>query len=281
MSTKKQPSPPASDNFFYDTLISSTVTELNRIRADPTCYISILESQLGFFRDNILHRPNQTPIETYEGQAAFKEAIAFLKKQRPLQTLTFDENLSKSACDLVSDLGPKGLLSHETSDGKNLSDRIEKYSEWEKSCGETIDIGSKTGVDVVVNILVDDGVEKRIHRQHMFRDDYSYFGVSAGAHKQYGSIVVIDFTGGLRPKGKPFFDKSTYKYEYPEDLSSKKKNVKPKSNYQLQDEDAPDGTVEIKMKNEIRIWDGKRNKVTKKFYCLDNGTTHIIEMEDL
>lgn len=271
------------DSYFYDSLVQSIVTESNRIRADPTCYIPLLEEYMTYFKeDNIIHKPNTNPIETYEGINAYQAAIKFLKKQKPLSTLTFDDRLAKAANDHVNDLGPKGLFSHDSTDGKNASERIEKYLEWETACAENIELGSQTGQDVIISLLVDDGLEKKIHREHLFREELTHFGVSAGPHKDFETIVVIDYTGGIRDLGKPFFDKSTYKYDFPSDLEKKKeKNTKPKSSYQLQDEDAPDGTIEVKMKKELRIWDGRKNKVTRKYYTLNNGSSHVVEIEEL
>ena len=70
----------------YEELKKSVLTETNRVRADPTCYVPILKEYISYFKDNdnILYRPNQPPLETYEGASAYVEAIKFLKKQRPV-----------------------------------------------------------------------------------------------------------------------------------------------------------------------------------------------------
>lgn len=274
------------DQDFYDTLKMSVITESNRIRADPVCYIPILEEYIGYFKDgNILAKPGQVPIETYEGVNAFEEAIKFLKKQKPVPTLTYDERLFNAANDHAKDIGPKGLYSHEGSDGKNPSERVDKYCEWEKACCENVELGGQTGVDVIISLLVDDGVEKRLHREHLFREEFTHIGASSGPHKDYDIVTVIVYVGGVRNLGRPFFNRSTYKYDYPSDLNfgtaKVKKEKKFKSSYQLQDEDAPDGTVEVKMKKETRLWEGKKNKVTRKYYTLDNGTHHVVEVEEI
>lgn len=277
----------SKDPYFYEILKELIVTEINRVRADPGCYIPILEQYMTYFKENnILEKPNSIRIETYEGVNAYEEAIKHLKKQRPAHTLTFDESIFKACIDHVKDMGVKGLFSHDGTDGKNVAERLEKYLEWEKACCESIAIGSQTGVEVVVSMLVDDGVPSRIHRDHIFRQEMNYFGVAAGYHRIFKHIVVINYVGGLRELGKPYFSKSTYKYEYPPELNlsnrkPEKKVKKLKSSYQLQDEDAPDGTTEMRLKKETRIWDGKKNKVTRKHYSLANGSHHVVEVEEL
>ena len=64
-----------------------------------------------------------------------EEAIKFLQEQRSLPAFELYSNLSKACHDNVVDIGQKGLAA----DGKNVSDRIERYCE----CGESIDFGLK------------------------------------------------------------------------------------------------------------------------------------------
>ena len=274
----------------YEELIQSVLTESNRIRADPTSYIPILKQYLEYFKDNnnILYRPNSVPLETYEGPNAYQEAINMLKKQRPVPTLTFNEKLARAAQDHADDIGPIGLYTHDSKDGKNVSERIDKYCEWEVASCENIDLGAKRGVEVIVSLLVDDGMETRLHREHLFREELTHIGIGAGYHKDFDTIVVINYTGGVREVGKPYFDRSTYKYVYPKDLSlgfkSKevgKKELKIKSSYQLKDDDAPDGTNSVKVIKQTRLYEGKINKVTKKYYTLNNGTYHVVEVEEI
>lgn len=275
-------------NIDFEELKQSVLTEINRVRADPTSFIPILEEYKTYFKDNnnILYRPNQVPIETYEGDAAYDDTIRFLRKQRPVQTLTFDERLAKAAQEHASDLGPLGMFTHDSKDGKNASERIDKYCEWEVACCENIDLGGKSGVDVVVALLVDDGVDKKLHREHVFRSELTHIGIGSCAHKDFETITVIDCVGGLRDKGKPYYDRKTYKYEYPKDLTmgfkkEEKKDFKVKSSYQLQDGDAPDGTTSMKVVKQCRLYEKQKNKVTKKYYTLDNGTHHVVEVEEI
>lgn len=264
----------------------SVLTESNRIRADPTSYVAILKQYIGYFKDNLLNRPNQIPIETYEGPAAYEKAIKFLKKQKPHHTLTFDDKLSKAAQDHAEEIGPLGLFTHESKEGKNVSERLDKYCEWENACCENIDLGGSSGIDVIVSLLIDDGNEAKTHRENLFRDELTHFGIGVANHKDFDIVVVIDYTGGIRDVGKPYFNRSTYKYEYPKDLTLgfKKENEKEnkiKSSYQLQDEDAPDGTSSVKVVKQCRLYEGKKNKVTKKYYTLENGAHHVVEVEEI
>lgn len=263
--------------------------EHNRIRVDPKSYIPLVRNQMKLLSDKILKRPDEIPIETNEGAAAYEEAIEFLKKQRPIESLTYDERLAKACRDHAEDLGSKGAVSHESSNGKGVSERIEQYCEWEECCAENLDFGTRTGVDVIISLLVDDGVPDRGHRLNMFKTDIKYIGIATAVHREYETVHVINYTGGIRELGKPFFDPKTYKYEYPKELGSAlddekpkqdQKAKKPKTSFQLQDEDAPDGTTGVKVEKKINLYEGKVRRTTKKVYTLEGGKQHIVEIED-
>ena len=275
----------------YRELNKEIIAEHNKIRTNPKSYIPILEEQIKLFKENVLYRPNEIPIQTNEGPEAYKEAIKFLETQKPLPELKVDNSLALAAEDHLLDIAPKGLVSHESTNGKNVSDRIEKYCEWEGTCAENIDFGSRTGVDVVLSLLVDDGIKTRGHRRNLFKEDVKLVGVASGDHKEYETCIVIDMVGNIRPLGKAFFDIKNYKYQYPEGINDKPEErekrkqlergkKKEKSIYQRDDEDAPDGTVSVRITKSMSLYDGKVRRVTKKFYKLEDGSEQIVEVED-
>lgn len=275
----------------FEKLKGDILIEHNRLRAEPRCYIPLVEAQMKLLKEKILYRVNETPIETNEGSSAYEEAIEFLRKQKPIETLIYDERLSSACKDHVLDIGSKGIVSHESSDGKGgVTERIEQYCEWEVCCAENLDFGTRTGKDVILSLLIDDGVKDRGHRANLFKQDVKYIGIHSGIHREYETVTVINYVGGIREKGKPFFDPKTYKYEFPkeigtaldEDVTEKteKKAKKAKTSFQLQDEDAPDNTACVRTFKNVALYEGKVRRTTKKVYTLDNGKQHIVEVED-
>lgn len=58
----------------------------------------------------------------------YRDAIKFLKTiKEPLPELQLHHCLTKAAKDHLSDIGPKGLLSHSGSDKSTYKSRIEKH----------------------------------------------------------------------------------------------------------------------------------------------------------
>lgn len=268
----------------YDEMKQKLIYEINRLRAEPNSYIHILNEYLSSFDANILRRGDGIQIETTEGANAYIEAISFLKKAKPLNTLTYDSRLGQAAEDHAQELGQNGFFSSLSSNGDNPAERIEKYCEWEGFCCENLDAGSISATEVIVSLLVDDGVPERINRQNLFQEEIKFFGIAVANHKLYNTIVVMDFVGDIRDMGQPHYDRSTYKFNYPSGthaLSSKAEIKNIKTAYQLQDHDAPHDTIDIKLRTEYRIWQGLANKVQRKTYTLTNGTYHVVEIEDI
>ena len=56
----------------------------------------------------------------------------------------------------------------ENAEDNNIEERISKYVDWDVAISENIDFGGFTGEDVIINLLVDDGVEDRSHRSNLF-----------------------------------------------------------------------------------------------------------------
>lgn len=134
-----------------------------------------------------------------EDNKVFEEAINFLNSLKPLEPLQWDENLAKSAKEHVDDIGPKGLLLYQSSDGKEPDDRIKKYGSYIDSLGENIDFGPSDAMGIIVSLTLDDGEEERTHRENMFKNDYHKVGIACGPHKTEFYMCVMDFAYDFIP----------------------------------------------------------------------------------
>ena len=172
------------------------IAESNRIRTNPKAYIPILEGYLKNFDGNLLTLPDKHEIlETEEGPRAYKEAIEFLKNQKPINIIEYDEEASKVAQDYSKFLS--NSKEDQVEDENQIEQRVEKYLDYDYSISENIDFGGSTGVEVIVNLLVDDGVKNRTHRENLFSDKYEYYGVGVFEHPDYDFCTVIDYFGDI------------------------------------------------------------------------------------
>ena len=175
------------------------IAEINRVRTDPAGYAAFLERQLAFYEGNEIRRPGQVRIVTHEGAAAVREAIQVLSQQASRPPLGLSEALSRAAADHVDDQGPKGSIGHEGTDGSTMQSRIERYGTWSITISENIDYGSATARDVVMALVIDDGVAGRGHRRNILDPQIRVAGAACGPHQQYRVMCVIDHAGGFAP----------------------------------------------------------------------------------
>ncbi len=261
----------------YEQIAKDLLTEHNILRTNPKSYIEKLEKCRDLFHDNVYHQPGEDPLQTYEGKAAIEEAIEFLKKQEKVPKLEVKEEISKACRDHINDIGPKGLTTHEGSDGSNISDRLEKHCEWDGACAENIDFGFKKPENILINMLVDDGVKQRYQRINLFNKDLKYFGAAVGEHKNYGICAVVGYTKGIRKLGEEPTEVANFIQDYIKNTMNRDKGSNP---FQEDDPDAPDDTKSVKILKETKVFNNRTRKITKKIYTLSNGANHIVEIED-
>ena len=83
--------------------------ETNKIRTNPKSYIPILEQYLEWFDGNVLDKPDsEAGIETQEGPSAYREAIQFLKVQKPIDALIYDSEVAKASEEYAIEIGRLG-----------------------------------------------------------------------------------------------------------------------------------------------------------------------------
>ena len=175
--------------------------ELNEMRANPAAYAAHVEARLPYYEKNVLRLPGLQPIRTTEGKAAAEEAIAALKRSKPLPPLEPAYGLALAARDHARDIGPKGLVSHEGSGGTTtLEQRVSRYATRYDYIGENISFGPERPRDVVLDLLIDDNVPDRGHRKLLLDPKFRFVGIACGNHAIYRTMCVIDLAANYVDK---------------------------------------------------------------------------------
>jgi len=170
------------------------ILELNKVRTNPKKYAEEYLIPLKKLYSGLYFQySGEKRIITSEGISALDECIEALNNEKPIGILYPYYGLSEAADYLQIDQYITGNTGHYSSDGKSLSERIDKYGKWSGSIGEIIDYGSENARRVVISLLIDDGVPSRGHRNSIFNPSFQCVGVSFGNHKEYEYSCVIDF----------------------------------------------------------------------------------------
>ena len=93
------------------------------------------------------------------------------------------------------DQGPIGGLEHYGTDGSDPARRAERRGRWVSGMAENIAYGENPARDVVIQLLVDDGVPDRGHRNNILAGNWGVEGVACGSHRDYRQICVMNYAG--------------------------------------------------------------------------------------
>lgn len=182
----------------YSPLAKAVLAELNFVRTDPKRYADeVLVPRRQYFKGKLYTEPAAIPLETQEGITPLNECINALYTTAAIGSLSLETGLCRSAQWLADDQSRTSTLGHTGSDNSAPADRMNRYGTWGITCGENCAYGSHTARDIVVQLLIDDGVPNRGHRINILRAIFTKvgFGFSDKSKAPYGAVAVMDFAG--------------------------------------------------------------------------------------
>ena len=242
---------------------------INKFRKNPKELAIQLELTRTYLdkNTNILSEPNKIQLQMVEGDNVIKEAIQFLSNLPPLKELQWDENLCRSAQEHVDDIGPKGLLQYQSSDGTEPENRITKYGSYIGNLGENIDFGPSDTMQVIIFLTLDDGEKERPHRLNLFNTDYQKIGIACGPHKTEYEMCVMDFADDFIPLNS-IIKQSNNKLKNIEEELNKENNDLKNNEEKLKKE------IE-KKENEVEELKNKNNNIQKELNDIKKSKQEI------
>jgi uncharacterized protein YkwD len=183
------------------------ILEMNKARNDPKKYAELyIKSMLqynwgGPFGANSYLAPGETVYtSTNEGKNGIQSCINDLSKRQSMSPLLPAKGLFLAAKDHATDTGPKGITGHTGSDKSSMGQRINRYGKWDGGAGENISYGHNIGRDIVVQLLIDDGVSSRGHRNNILNKNFKYAGSAISSHSNFTYLCVIDYANEYAEK---------------------------------------------------------------------------------
>jgi uncharacterized protein YkwD len=178
----------------------AVIREMNLARQNPALYATFVQELRSRMNGNVLVLPGHTRIRTKEGTAAIDDAIRFLQNAQPLPPLTLSRGMSRAAADHCADQADGGF-GHEGKDRSHAGQRIARYGSFSGGWGENISYGKSSARDVVLALIIDDGLPARKHRKNIFNPSYNFAGAAFGRHARFGTMCSVDFAGGYAERG--------------------------------------------------------------------------------
>lgn len=174
------------------------LAEMNLARTKPDVYAGFIRELRGRFKGKTYSLPGSTTrVQTSEGTSAVDEALEFLSRQPALKPLSWSDGLSSAAAELAEEQGGSGATGHYGKRGQGMQERIERHGKWKGQIGENIGYGPEDARDMVIQLIIDDGVPDRGHRKNIFNSAFRTAGVAWGVHPRFGHMCVINFAGSF------------------------------------------------------------------------------------
>ncbi|NOY96651.1 MAG: CAP domain-containing protein [Chlorobi bacterium] len=184
---------------YLSQLSKEVILEINKLRSDPAKYAADYIDPLKHnYKGKLFYYAGDKPLLTKEGVKALYECVRFLKRQKPVPILKPHKGLSKAASDHVADQSKHGGTGHTGTDKSGMKSRIERYGQWKSRIAENITYGDINAQQIVIYLLIDDGIYSRGHRKNFLNEKFEEIGVATGTHPQYGKMCVMDFAGSFQ-----------------------------------------------------------------------------------
>ncbi len=214
----------------YKKLSDEVFEVINEVRKNPRSIVEELKKMKHFFKGKEYRNPKYDYyIMMDEGVPAIENALDFLENTAmPRDAFERSDNLNQAADELVSHIGPKGFTSHQQEE-LAMDKRVKKYIQEKGGIAENISFGWGDARDIVVQMVVDDGVKSRGHRKNIFSKNYVKIGISSGKHKTYQHCTVMEFFGEPEKSKVNFENYQIDKEEWPEKAVSLQKHIESKT----------------------------------------------------
>jgi hypothetical protein len=149
---------------------------LNLVRTNPV-----------LFNNTVVKKYPQVSGKTYlfKDEQYYRSLVKTLANMQPLRLLEPDRTLFESAQCHAESSGQKGYVGHKRVN--STCERLKSYY------GECCDYGNKEPLDIIMSLLIDEGVPSLGHRV-LFLRNYTKLGVSIKPHVKWGTNAVFDFS---------------------------------------------------------------------------------------
>lgn len=185
---------------YLNEIEKNVVYETNKARSNPGKYAELyIEPLIKTYKGKTYKQGNITVL-TKEGASALRECVRVMKKADPLPILYPEKGLSIAAARHAESQGKTNQWGHKGTDGSTAIERIKNEGTF-RYAGENISYGCASAREILLQLLIDDGVKTRGHRINIMDANFTSLGVGySPEHQVYGCECVIDYAGDWKDK---------------------------------------------------------------------------------
>ena len=129
-------------------------------------------------------------LKNYKGVSGIKDAskkkykaslLKDLASRQPCNALEIDQSLTDDAKCFANELSRSNRVGHERKECE------------ERQYAECLAFGNQTARQIVLEWLIDSGVQSLGHRKNCLNSKFGKMGISIASHKEYGRCAVAEF----------------------------------------------------------------------------------------
>jgi uncharacterized protein YkwD len=121
-----------------------------------------------------------------------KSLVTELKAAKKIDALQLSSLISDVSRAHAIDLGRKGTTGHTSSNGTSFQKRVREKVKT-GAIGENCSYGYAKPLDIVLSLLIDDGIKSLGHRKNILDPKFHWVGVAIEPHKKFRVNCVMDF----------------------------------------------------------------------------------------
>ena len=172
---------------------AENIKYLNQTEKDVLFYMNLVRINPNKFSKKILE-PYISKNPNYS-KKYYKSLLKDLNKGISSQPLLPSKELFNFSKKHAKTTGKKGKIGHRSVKGKSFTYRTKNLIKKYNLVGENIHYGSNNAIEIVIDLLIDDGIKDVGHRLNILNETYVFSSVSIQHHKTHKYNCVINFAG--------------------------------------------------------------------------------------
>lgn len=186
---------PESSNIDISKYVFYTPNNSNYIDREPTEFEMSIINEINLFRSNPSDYFNKyiKPLASnYPNNSYYESCKSDLLSLSALNPYSYKKGLFRCAVDHVNTQGQTTEIGHDRTNGKDWNFCVKNCGSYTKA-GENISYGVSDPRNIVINLLIDNGINGYGHRKNLMSSEFTSVGVAFGTHKGYRVMCVMDF----------------------------------------------------------------------------------------